>query len=289
MFSILPAAIHQKCIEILGTGIASVQPVGGGSISQTYLLETANGHFFIKINSEKNAARMFGTEARGLNVLAATGVVRTPEVIQHGELDGCAYLLMEYIEPGHRERGFWEKFGRSMAALHQNTAPQFGFAHSNFIGSMFQTNSRLDNWAEFYIQERLEPQVLMAMLNKKLTHSDFKHIEKLYQELPNLCPDEPPALVHGDLWSGNFLVGQNNEPVLIDPSVSYSHREMDLAMSHLFGGFDRDFYRSYEEAFPLAPGFRERLPVFQLYYLLVHVNLFGGSYVRSVREVIKRY
>ncbi len=289
MTSNLPSSILQQCSETLAADIQQVRYIGGGDINQARLLQTTKGDFFIKINQASFAADMFEKEAKGLALLAATKTIRIPEVIAQGQTDDGAFLLLEYIEKGYRVEGFWEAFGQSLAALHQHSAEQFGLGHSNYIGSLQQPNGRHDTFVEFYINERLQPQLDMALSSKQLTTNDEKHFQNLYKKLPDLCPDEPPALIHGDLWSGNFLVAANSEPVLIDPSVAYSHRELDLGMSRLFGGFDRPFYRAYEEAYPLEPGFEMRLPIYQLYYLLAHVNLFGGGYVGSVRRIVERY
>jgi fructosamine-3-kinase len=232
---------------------------------------------------------MFDKEAKGLTLLRESKAIRIPETIAHGRLDGTAFLLLEMIETGYRQTGFWEEFGVALANLHRCSAPQFGLDHFNYIGSLEQPNGFQNNFIEFYIQERLQPQLDLAISANQLNASDERHFQKLYKMLPDLCPDEPPALIHGDLWSGNFLVSADSHPVLIDPSVAYSHRELDLGMSRLFGGFERSFYRAYEETYPLAPGFEKRLPIYQLYYLMVHVNLFGGGYVGSVRRILQRF
>ena len=285
----LPSAIRQQCREILDTEILSVRHIGGGDINQARLIETPKGNFFIKMNTGPSAARMFETEAKGLDLLKRTKTVRIPEIIASGNTVDGAFLLLEYIDTGYRASGFWENFGAALAALHRHTAVRFGLDHHNFIGSLSQSNNYRHTWPEFYMHERLQPQLDLALRSNRLENADANHFEKLYQKLPELCPFESPALIHGDLWSGNFMVSSNSQPMLIDPAVSYSHREMDLAMSRLFGGFDRPFYRSYEDAFPLAPGFEQRLPVYQLYYLMVHVNLFGGSYVGAVRSVLRQF
>ena len=289
MFFDLPSAILQQCREILGSDIKTVSFIGGGDINQARLLETPQGKFFIKFNTAANAGLMLETEAKGLELIAASQALRTPAVLGFGQTDDGAFLLLEFIEKGYRGEGFWEKFGVSLATLHRQASNQFGLDHDNFIGSLPQSNKPAPTWAEFFIQERLQPQLSLAAQNNRLQTSDFSRFEKLFEKLPSICPAEPPALVHGDLWSGNFIVGADNEPVLIDPSVAFSHREMDLAMSRLFGGFERPFYRGYEEAYPLASGFEERLPVYQLYYLLAHVNLFGGGYANSVRNILTQF
>lgn len=283
----LPQAIHQKCVEILGAEILSVTPLAGGDINQARLLETGVGRFFLKINTASVAASMFEAEAAGLALLATANALRTPAVVGFGGTPAGGFLLLEHIETGHRPPDFWEEFGTSLAQLHRSTASVFGLGHDNFIGSLPQSNCQHNNWPDFYIHERLLPQLNILKQRNLMQTADFQLFERLFKLLPELCPNEPPALTHGDLWSGNFLCTTNGQPVLIDPATSYAHREMDLAMSRLFGGFERPFYRSYEESYPLAPGFEQRLPVYQLYYLLVHVNLFGGGYVGQVRATLR--
>jgi fructosamine-3-kinase len=157
------------------------------------------------------------------------------------------------------------------------------------MGSLPQSNRMHDTWTEFYVQERLTPQVRIARDQGALTTSDIRAFDRLYTQITEIVPDEPPALVHGDLWSGNYLTGPGNTSWLIDPAVAYNHRETDIAMSLLFGGFSQRFYEAYQHHFSLAPGWQDRVGVFQLYPLLVHVNLFGGGYLRSVREVLNRF
>ena len=285
----LPSPISERCQNLLGAKILAVKPISDGDINQAMLLETTAGRFFVKTNSNSVAGRMFETEALGLNLLAATGAIRTPTVAGFGETEVGGFLLLEYTETGYRPAGFWEEFGTAMADLHRHSAPVFGLGHDNFIGNLPQSNCQHDGWPDFYVSERLLPQLEIAEQKQQLQPADFQDFERLFKLLPELCPTEPPALVHGDLWSGNFLCNAQGQPVLIDPAVSYSHRETDLAMSRLFGGFDRQFYRSYEAAWPLASGFEQRLFVYQLYYLLVHLNLFGGGYVRQVRSILAEF
>lgn len=285
----LPPAIFDQVQTHLRAAILSVHFAGGGDINDARLLETAKGHFFIKMNRGQQALQMFETEAKGLQLLASTQAIRIPKPITWDNTPDGAFLLLEYIETGHRDQHFWENFGTALANLHRHSAPFFGLDHDNFIGSLPQSNRRHDKWPEFFIRERLQPQLELALQQGQLYRPDEQAFGKLFQQIPSLCPQEPPALIHGDLWNGNFLCDAAGRPVLIDPSAAYAHREMDLAMSRLFGGFDRPFYDSYQESFPLEPGFERRLPLFQLYYLLVHVNLFGGGYVGSVRNVVKGY
>lgn len=287
MISDLPPNIKHACEDELDAELFAAKPVTGGDINRAYLLITSKGRFFLKMNSGPHAQSMFQTEQKGLEMLASTGAVRTPKIVGVVSSPNHSGLLMEHIEVGYRPNGFWGEFGAQLADLHRFTSDRFGLDHDNFIGRLPQPNERNATWAEFYQYERLQPQMLMASLDKKLTVKDLNGFEKIFAKLPDLCPDEPPALTHGDLWSGNFLCSAGGGPVLIDPAVSFAHREMDLAMSRLFGGFDRPFYRSYEDVWPLEPGFEGRLPIYQLYYLLVHVNLFGGSYVDRVRNILR--
>ncbi len=176
-----------------------------------------------------------------------------------------------------------------MADLHRQSNPSFGLDHSNFIGSLPQHNEQHLDGTTFFIQQRLEPQLNMALDSKQLTKKDAENFHLLYQRLPELIPEEPPALIHGDLWGGNFICSEKGQGVLIDPAVSYANREMDLAMSRLFGGFAPRFYSAYFESFPTEPNLETRLGLYQIYYLLVHVNIFGGGYVNQVRSVLSQY
>ena len=286
----LPAGLQEQLEIKLGARILEARPLAGGDIHRAALLRLANGgQVFLKYNTGEQAAGMFRTEALGLALLGAPKVLATPKVMGQGQSDAYAFLLLEYIAPGHRNRMFWTDFGAGLAVLHGTTSAHFGFAHDNFIGSLPQSNRRHDTWAVFYTEERLLPQMQLARRQERLDQTDEKHLEHLCKKLASLCPPEAPALTHGDLWSGNFLCDTAGKPVLIDPAAAYAHREMDLAMSRLFGGFDAVFYESYEQTWPLAPGFEERLEVYQLYYLLVHVNLFGGGYADSVRRILRRF
>lgn len=289
MFFDLPEKITHQCEAALDRKILSVEYVGGGDINQARRLKTSKGDFFLKMNSGNKAKTMFEVEQKGLELLAAAKIIRIPSVIAVLFDGKNAGLLMEHIETGYRADGFWKKFGTALAELHRQSAEQYGLDHDNFIGSLPQSNNHHETWSAFYIHERLLPQIEMAVTDGQMTTQDRKSFDSLFKKLPTICPEEKPSLTHGDLWSGNFLVGSESEPVLIDPAVSYAHREMDLAMSRLFGGFDRSFYRAYEEAWPLVSGFEKRLPIYQLYYLMVHVNLFGGGYVRSVRNILKEF
>ncbi len=282
-------SLQLRLEALIGEKIAKVAPVSGGDISEAFCLTgLSRRKWFLKTNTALAAALMFRREAQGLALLGAAGVIQTPRVYGHGEdAEGNAFLLLSFVEEGPRSALFWERFGHQLAALHCQTSAFFGFAHDNFIGRLPQSNRRHPSWPEFYAEERLLPQMRLARQQGFLDRTAERQLNRLCQQLGALCPAEPPALTHGDLWSGNFLCNTCGEPVLIDPAAAYTHREMDLAMSRLFGGFDARFYAAYEEAWPLAPGFAERIGIYQLYYLLVHVNLFGSSYEGDVRRILK--
>lgn len=264
-----------------------MRPLSGGDINAAYWVRTEQGEYFCKTNDDSDLAyAMFAAEARGLERLSEA--MRCPRVIAVGQPPAPAFLLLEYIAPGQVPAArFAPMLGRALARLHQLTAPAYGLDHDNFIGRLPQSNHRHACWADFYREERLQPQLRAARDAGRLEAADIRRAEQLYARLPALYPTEAPALLHGDLWSGNYLIAADGEPVLIDPAVYYGHREMDLAMMQLFGGFPAAVFTAYHEAYPLAAGWRDRLPLGQLYYLLVHVNLFAGAYVESVRRTLR--
>lgn len=285
----MPNIVSNKCREILGTEIISAKNVAGGSINQAFQIQTVDNSFFLKLNSNSQAFEMFESEVKGLNLLRKAGTVAIPEVISLQKVDGFSFLILEFITPAYRQKGFWENFGQQLAHLHKDSNDRFGLDHNNFIGSLPQRNNQHSNWIEFFISERLNPQIELANLSNRLQVTDIQDFESLYAKLPSILSCEEPSLTHGDLWSGNFIVGQDNIPYIVDPAVSFAHREMDLAMTKLFGGFEFPFYQSYQEVFPSPPGLSDRIAIYQLYYLMVHVNLFAGGYINSVRTILRKF
>lgn len=260
--------------------------LSGGSINNAFRISSTAGYFFLKYNNTSNHPGMFEAESKGLTLLQESKTLRIPNVIGIGESGNHTFLILEFLERGRSNGNFWEEFGEQLAEMHRRSQENFGADHDNYIGSLPQNNSVKNDFIPFFIENRLEPQLKMAGSTLRHLASSF---EQLYRKLPEIIPNEKPALIHGDLWSGNFLVGPQGEPCLIDPAVYYGHREADIAMSKLFGGFDAEFYSAYNDAFPLAPGWKDRVDVFNLYPLLVHVNLFGGGYVRQVEEIVRRF
>ncbi len=265
-------------------------PVGGGDINRAYCLTSEKGKNFIKCNIADRFPRMFEREAEGLRLLKSTNSIRIPKVLEYGEVKNTSFLLLEWIEEnGLKNNLYWTTFGQQLATLHQNTRPFFGLSHSNYIGRLPQDNNDHEKANDFFIFERLEPQIMMAE-QKDHIDSDLRHaFEQLYQKLPQILPEENPALIHGDLWSGNWMSDEKGNPALIDPAVSYAPREMDLAMLLLFGRPPSIFFESYQNIYPLASNWEECLEIYQLYYLLVHVNLFGTSYLTPIRNTLDKY
>lgn len=272
-----------KAVEVM-----EVKTKSGGCISHAAEIVTAEGRFFMKW-IKAAGVNMYATELRDLTQLAGKSILKTPKPIHQGEARGQYYFLMEALEVVNETDEFWEHLGTGLAELHRNIADVHGLAYDNFIGSLPQSNAADTAWHTFFVEERLNVQLEMALKNK-LVGADFaKKFTKIYDRIPGLIPDLPPSLMHGDLWSGNILATKGNIAALIDPAVYYGSREIELAFTHLFGGFDARFYQSYNEVFPLPPGFNSRIEIYNLYPLMVHVNIFGTSYLRAVQETIRRY
>jgi fructosamine-3-kinase len=278
------AAIINIIKQKLNVDIEAASPVSGGDINQVYRLQSPGGNYLIKINDRHKFPEMFKREAEGLAAIRATQTIAVPGVNFDGEVGDESFLLMEWIDTGQSTIYSAQVLGQQLAQMHRTTTPMFGFATDNYMGSLHQSNKQHDTWADFFIAERLEPMVKMAVDNHELSQMDIRRFEDLYNKLPGLFTEEPPSLIHGDLWGGNYLISSDGKPYLIDPAVSYGNREFDIAMTTLFGGFDNAFYEAYNAEFPLQPAWQKRLKLWNLYPLLVHVNLFGGSYAQQVRQ-----
>ncbi|UYQ94212.1 fructosamine kinase family protein [Chitinophaga horti] len=263
--------------------------IHGGDINETYRIQTNEGDMFLKLNNARRYPGMFAREYDGLQELRDKNVIAVPRPLGFGETAGKSYLVTEFMAKGAASPDFWENFAASVARLHQQTQPFFGYRDANYIGSIKQYNTPYNSWAVFYAFNRLLPLMRMAYDQQAITTADKEQIERLCKKLPELFPEEPPALLHGDLWSGNFMIGANGKACIFDPAVYYGHREMDLAMTRLFGGFDTRFYYTYQAIMPLAPGWQQRIGLCQLYPLLVHLVLFGGSYYNDIKEILQGF
>lgn len=267
--------------------IKQAKLIAAGNINQGIYLETSSGSFFLKSNFESDSD-IFEKEADGLEMLRSNCPLQIPKVIHVGKVEDRNFLLMQWISSDKNNPVYWQELGVGLAQLHMATQESFGYAKSNFIASLVQTNSHKSSWIDFFIENRLEPLAGKAYYEGLMSLEFFKKFQKTYLTLEEIFPKEKPALLHGDLWSGNIMRGKNGSPALIDPAVYFGHREMDLAFSRLFGGFDEGFYQSYETVFPLEPGFKERIPVYNLYPLLVHLLLFGKSYLSGIERTVNR-
>lgn len=265
--------------------LISYSPLFGGDINTVFKLKCEEGVFVVKLNSAQKFPSMFTAEEKGLGLLRNSNSFRIPAVSATGIVGENAYLLMEFIPEGKPDSKLPEVFAQNLAKLHQQSNEAFGLDHDNYIGSLPQYNSPKYNVSEFYISNRLEPQLSMAFD----AGFHFKKSDDFYKNISSEIPSEKPSLIHGDLWSGNYMVSSKNEAVFIDPAVSYAPREMDLAMMKLFGGFPDEIFSTYNSIFPLEENWKDRIQIWQLYYLLVHLNLFGRGYYRQVRAIVDRY
>jgi fructosamine-3-kinase len=268
--------------------------VSGGDINASFAVDTTDGRMFLKLNSASQYPQMFTKETEGLKALAHAGKLKVPEVIATGVLNQQQYLLLEWLERATPSKDFWCVFAEALCGLHRITQQQFGWTSSNYIGSLLQQNQPKQTWAEFYATQRIMPLVEELFNRKSFSSTDTKAAESVCVNLKEIFPDEPPALVHGDLWSGNFMAVHSNKdknivPAAFDPAVYFGHREMDLSMTLLFGGFSSEFYSAYNAIIPLEKNWRKRETLTQLYPLLVHALLFGGSYASRCKSIINEW
>lgn len=269
--------------------IKSFSSSAGGCINHGGRLHTSHGSFFIKWNDVIRFPNMFHVEASGLGLLKNAKAIRFPDVIAVGEVDTFQFIILEYIESQRPTGTFWKSLAEQLAQLHAISDNQFGLDHNNYMGSLHQRNDQTTSWTDFFIANRLQVQLKLAVDSGKLSNTYVTRFEKLYAQLPSLLPDEKASLVHGDLWSGNLLCDEQNQPCLIDPAVYFGSHEVDLAMTKLFGGFDPEFYDVFSALSPAAPGLEERMDIYNLYPLLVHVNLFGSSYIDELDAILKGF
>tara|TARA_R110000851_G_scaffold157058_1_gene299634 strand:- start:7355 stop:8197 length:843 start_codon:yes stop_codon:yes gene_type:complete len=278
-------SILTKIAEENNLNLLESKPLSGGDINDVFLLKCASKKLVVKTNISSKFPGMFEAEAKGLDFLRSSNSFKIPSVINYGVIENTSYLLLEYIPEGSTSNSFWEQFAENLATLHKATQPTFGLDHSNYIGSLPQYNGTETSAADFYINQRLAPQFKMA----KEQGFDFSKLDVFYKNVSSEIPNEPPALIHGDLWGGNYMVSKNEIPTLIDPAVSFASREMDLAMMQLFGGFSEQIFTQYHSIFPLDSNWKQRVSLWQLYYLLVHLNLFGSGYLSRVQSIVKKY
>lgn len=288
-FSSIPRAIDYLSPQ---DPILSQKPRGsGGCINSTYLIELKSGKsFFIKANSSA-PSDMFREEARGLLALADNFPLKVPAPLALGKEGSRDFLIMENIRSASESSDFWPNFGHALAQMHKRKGPSvYGFGSDNYIGSTRQINDQLVCWTDFFCEKRLMYQLELASAKKLADAYIIQGVEKICNKIRSLLPEpEYPSLLHGDLWSGNYLTDEEGQAALIDPAVYFGHREADLAMTELFGRFNSIFYSAYNEVYPLEKSYRERKDLYNLYHMLNHLNLFGTSYLGSVKSIISAY
>lgn len=274
--------------EILNEKVTSNSFVGGGSIADSQKIRTSSGkEYFVKSYSQSKS-NILKNEVNGLIEIQKSKSIKTPQIIYYDD----NILILEFIKSGRKNKNFSELFGIQLTEMHRLKSDKFGFYENNYIGSNHQINLPLySNWTDFYWENRLLYQFKLAEKHGYV-NSDFRKLfnqfESVYRNIIE-GTEEEPSLIHGDLWGGNYLVDESGNPVLIDPAVYYGHREAELGMTILFGGFDSEFYSSYNEAYPLFDGWKERLDIYKLYHVMNHLNLFGTGYLNQTLSIIKSY
>jgi protein-ribulosamine 3-kinase len=279
-------------IEIsLNNKIVKTENLAGGSINNAFKITDSKGNVhFLKINTS-TPPDMFIKEAHGLNELQKAEAIKIPRAIVYSD----KFIVTEFISLGNKSKNFFEKFGRNFAQLHKFRGKFFGFYEDNYIGSNPQKNIPENNesldWTAFYFRNRLLFQFKLAEKNGYATDELRKYFSKLENKIEVILKDstEKPSLLHGDLWSGNFLVDENGDACIIDPAVYYGNREADLAMTKLFGGYTDEFYKSYSEVYPMKDGWEFRENIYKLYHVINHLNLFGLGYYSQALSLIKYY
>ena len=286
----ISSSFKEYITHVLGSPIKKADPVSGGDISKAYCLHTSTNRFFLKVNERQNALKMFQTEKSGLDEINQTNTIKAPEVVSCGQYNANSFILMEFVASKNPTSKEMEAFGHQLADLHSfPVGESFGWKQDNYIGSLAQSNKNHREWAFFYVYERLLPQLVMARDKGLLRSSEVPMESTLLNRCRHFFPEVQPALLHGDLWSGNYVINSEGIPYLIDPALYYGHCEVDLAMTRLFGGFSTSFHAAYNKQIQIEPLHNERMDIYQLYYLLVHLNLFGRSYYASVKQLLKTY
>ncbi|KGX83264.1 fructosamine kinase family protein [Pontibacillus marinus] len=271
------------------SNIQRMTQISGGDINQAYYIQTNEHEYFIKGNSNVSE-HFFRVEAKGLKLMKETGAVNVPEVYYYDDpVEGEGVIALEWIQ-GNKDSNTEEKLGEQLASMHQHFGESHGFDEDTFIGLLPQPNKFYDKWVDYYHECRLVSQFNIAAERGRLP-LDRKHLlKKLMERLPEWIDyGAKPSLLHGDLWGGNWMAGKNGSPYLIDPSVLYGDHAFEIAFTELFGGYSDAFYQAYQDNFPLPEHYEDIKEIYQLYYLLVHLNLFGEAYAGSVDRILKHY
>ena len=268
--------------------LVSAMPVSGGSIHRAWHIHDGLRHYFVKANT-RGTATMFAAEEEGLQALSAAGVVRTPTFVTTGHTANQAFLVLEYLDLATLDQTGGARLGAAMAGLHRVTGHSFGWTRDNFIGATPQHNAPHESWPYFFGERRLRPQLQLALqsgMDKTLVAKGCAVIERIGSLFIDYQP--APSLLHGDLWSGNAAQCRDGTAVIFDPACYYGDRETDIAMTELFGGFSASFHAAYGAAWPLDSGYETRKPLYNLYHILNHFNMFGSAYLGQAQGMIER-
>ncbi|WP_347862155.1 fructosamine kinase family protein [Salimicrobium sp. PL1-032A] len=283
----------EEILQHLGdsTTILKKTEVNGGDINEAFHVQTERQAYFVKQN-QNVPSHFFQVEARGLELIRDTGTVHVPEVYYYdtGSGSGDSYLVMEHIKKEASTPLLQQRLGERLARMHRTTGGGYGFHQATFVGELDQINEMVPSWVEYYRTYRLLPQFHLAEKNGRLPAGRRQRLSRLIERLDSFLPNDPgSSLLHGDLWGGNWIPGPDETPYLIDPSVLYGDRLMDLSFTELFGGYSGRFYDSYKQEAPLPDYYEEVKPLYQLFYLLVHLNLFGEAYGSPVDRILSHY
>ena len=279
--------IQQHISQVTGQAfvIRDRKSVGGGSINQAYQVSDGQQHYFVKLNQASKVA-MFAAETAGLKDIQESQSIRVPQPLGWGTAANQSYIMMEWIPLGQGNAQAWSAMGQQLAKMHQFHNQGFGWHQNNTIGDTPQPNEWMENWGKFFAEQRIGYQVRLAQRHG----GTFHHTQALIATIPTLLANHQPtaSLVHGDLWSGNAAFSQAGEPIILDPATYYGDREVDIAMTELFGGFPQAFYQGYRDAWPLTDGYPQRKILYNLYHILNHFNLFGGGYASQAQSMIEQ-
>ena len=281
--------ILKNIFDECGLIVQRYEQVHGGDINNAYCLYTSSGKYFLKTNEEDKFPSMFFKEENGLKLLRDNSSIIVPSVVKTGICYQEQYILMEWLDNGSIQKDTWKDFGTGVAMMHKKSQTYFGLDENNYIGTLEQFNSPHLQWSTFYAECRIRPLIQILFDAGSYSSTDIDNANNFCRNLKNIFPGEPPALLHGDLWRGNFLITSSGSAAIFDPAVYFGHREMDIGMTKLFGGFDQRFYDAYNEAYPLEKGWEKRIELTQLYPLLVHAVLFGGHYIMQTKRVISQF
>ena len=270
------------------SNVQVVRAIQGGSINEAFYVQTEDAEFFMKFHAQSPKV-FFKSEAIGLRMIKETGTISVPNYLSYSDQPGNAFLLLEWIE-GEKTEQTEEMFGHKLAELHQSYGRMHGFQNDTYIGLLPQPNELNSNWLEYYRKFRLGSQMEQGIANGVIKGSRLKKLEKLLDRLDEWIPRfVEPSHLHGDLYNGNWIVGPGGEPYIVDPSFLYGDRHLEIAYSELFGGLPKKFYDAYNESFPLRKDYEDIKALYQLYYLLAHLNLFGEAYGNSVDQILQKY